>query len=128
MTSWSGDEHGFGPQLWHQQSPDFEADFPLKGKSDFSSMHEIRSYAPKQTVLWPGCSYGEFCVMQVHEGWNNSDCRLWHYPYTWVSNVHEIGSSSCFGLLTFSCLLQYSTQTKNCDFSQWVDAPAIHPY
>jgi hypothetical protein len=46
MTSWSGDEHGFGPELWHQQSPDFEANFPLKGKSDFTSMHQVRSYAP----------------------------------------------------------------------------------
>jgi hypothetical protein len=27
-----------------------------------------------------------------------------------------------------SCLLQYSTQAKNCGFSQWVDPPAIDPY
>jgi hypothetical protein len=56
----------------------------------------------------------------VYEGWNNSDA--------WVSNVQEIGSSSFFGLLTFFCLLQYSTQTENCGFSQWVDPPAIRPY
>jgi hypothetical protein len=37
-------------------------------------------------------------------------------------------SSSLFGLLTFSCLLQYSTQTENYGFSQWVDPPAIRPY
>jgi hypothetical protein len=38
--------------------------------------------------------------------------------------------SSCFVdfLLTFSCLLQYSTQSENCGFSQWVDPPAIDPY
>jgi hypothetical protein len=34
MYSWSGDEHGFSPELWHQQSEDFEANFALKGKSD----------------------------------------------------------------------------------------------
>jgi hypothetical protein len=31
-------------------------------------------------------------------------------------------------LLTFSCLLQYSTQSENCSFSQWVDPPAIDSY
>jgi hypothetical protein len=72
MTSWSGDDHDFGPGLWHQQSPDFEVNFSLKGKSDFSSMREVRSYAPKQMMLWPMCSHDEFCVMQVYEGWNNS--------------------------------------------------------
>jgi hypothetical protein len=76
MTSWSGDEHDFGPQLWHQQSPYFEANFPLKGKNDFSLMREVRSYTPKQTVLWPRCSHGEFCVMQVYEGWNNFGRRF----------------------------------------------------
>ena len=40
----------------------------------------------------------------------------------------QICSSSFFGLLTFSCLLQYSTQAENCGFSQWVDPPAIDPY
>jgi hypothetical protein len=37
-------------------------------------------------------------------------------------------SSSFFGLVTFSCLLQYSAQAENCGFSQWVDPPAIDPY
>jgi hypothetical protein len=128
MTSWSGVEHGFGHELWHQQYPDSIANFPLKGKSDFSSMREVRSYAPKQTMLWPRCPHSEFCVMQVYEGWNNSGLRFWHYPYAWVRNVHEIGSSPFFGLLTISCLLLYSTQTENCSFSQCVDPPAIHPY
>jgi hypothetical protein len=60
MASWSEDEHGFGPELWHQQSEDFKANFPLKGKSDFKSTCDVRSYASKQTVLWPRCSHGEF--------------------------------------------------------------------
>jgi hypothetical protein len=128
MTSWSWHEHGFGPEMWHQQSPDFEANFQLKGKSDFSSMCEVRSYAPKQTVMWTRCSHGEFCVMEVYEEWNNSVRHFWHYPYTWVSNIHEIGSSSFFGLLTFSCLLQYSTQTENYNFLQWVNPLASCPY
>jgi hypothetical protein len=89
MASWSGDEHGFGPELWHRQSEDFVANFPLKGKTDFRSVREVRSYAPKQTVLWPGCSHGEFCVMQVYQGWNNFGRRFWHCPYAWVSNVHK---------------------------------------
>jgi hypothetical protein len=54
------------PELWHQQSEDFEANFPLKGKSDFRSMRDVRSYAPKQAVLWSRCSHVEFCVMQVY--------------------------------------------------------------
>jgi hypothetical protein len=89
MTSRSGDENDFGPELWQQQSPDFVANFPLKGKSDFTSMREVRSYAPKQSVLWPRCSHGELCVMQVYEGWNNSGRRFWHCPYAWVSNVDK---------------------------------------
>jgi hypothetical protein len=40
----------------------------------------------------------------------------------------QISSSSFFGLVTFSCLLQYSTQAENCGFSQWVDPPAIDLY
>jgi hypothetical protein len=40
----------------------------------------------------------------------------------------QICSSCFFGLLTFSCLLQYSIQPENCVFSQWVDPPAIDPY
>jgi hypothetical protein len=59
--------------------------------------------------------------MQVYEGWNNSGRRFWHYQYAWVSNVQEIGSSSFFGLLTFSCLLQYFTQRENYGFSpRWI--------
>jgi hypothetical protein len=62
-------------------------------------MCEVRNYAPKKSVLWPRCSHRQFCMMQVYEGWNNSGCCFWHYPYAWVSNVHEIGSLSFFGLL-----------------------------
>jgi hypothetical protein len=40
----------------------------------------------------------------------------------------QISSSYFFGLVTFSCLLQYSTQAENCGFSKWVDQPAIDPY
>jgi hypothetical protein len=40
----------------------------------------------------------------------------------------EISSSSFFRLVTFSCLLQYSTQDENCGFSQWVDPQAIDLY
>jgi hypothetical protein len=89
MASWSGDEHSFDPELWHQQSEDFVANFPLKGKSDLRSMRDVTSYALKQTVLWPRCSHGEFYVMQVYQGWNNSGHRFWHCPYAWVSNVYK---------------------------------------
>jgi hypothetical protein len=54
MASWSGNEHDFGPELWHQQSEDFLANFLLKGKTDFISMCAVRSYAPKQTVCGLG--------------------------------------------------------------------------
>jgi hypothetical protein len=37
-------------------------------KEDFRSMREVRSYAPNKPVLWPTCSHGERCVMQVYEG------------------------------------------------------------
>jgi hypothetical protein len=40
----------------------------------------------------------------------------------------QISSSPFFGLVTFSCPLQYSTQAGNYGFSQWVDPPAIDPY
>jgi hypothetical protein len=89
MASWSGDEQDFCPEFWHHQSQDFEANFPLKGKSNFRSMCDVRSNTLKQTMLWPRCSHGEFCVMQVYEGWKNSGRRFWHYPYAWVSNVHK---------------------------------------
>jgi hypothetical protein len=89
MSSWSRDEHSFGLELWHRQSEDFEANFPLKGKSDLRSMCDVRSYALKQTVLWPRCSHCEFCVMQVYHGWNNSGRRFWHWPHACVSNVHK---------------------------------------
>jgi hypothetical protein len=58
----------FGPELWHQQPEDFEANFPLKSKSDFKSTRDVRSYAPKQTMLWHRCSHDDFCVMQVYQG------------------------------------------------------------
>jgi hypothetical protein len=88
MASWSGDEHGFGPELWHQQLEEFVANFPLKGKSDFRSMRDVRSYAPKQMVLWPSV-HMVFYVMQVYQGWNNSGRRFWYCPYAWVSNVYK---------------------------------------
>jgi hypothetical protein len=40
----------------------------------------------------------------------------------------QISSSSFFHLVTFSCLLQYSTKAENRGFSQWVDPLAIDPY
>jgi hypothetical protein len=47
MTSWSGDERGFCPELWSEQDSNFKENFPLEGKSDFTSMREVRNYAPK---------------------------------------------------------------------------------
>jgi hypothetical protein len=40
----------------------------------------------------------------------------------------QISSLSFFCWVTFSCLLQYSTQAENCGFPQWVDPPAIDTY
>jgi hypothetical protein len=50
----------FIPELWSEQDLEFKDNFPLKGKSDFTSMREVRSYAPKQSVLWTRCSHSEF--------------------------------------------------------------------
>jgi hypothetical protein len=30
-------------------------------------MCDVRKYAPNQTVNWPRCAHGEFCVMQVYQ-------------------------------------------------------------
>jgi hypothetical protein len=68
MTTWSGDEHNFGLELWREQDLDFKDNFPLNGKSDFTSMREVRIYAPKQSVIWPRCPHDEFCVMQAYKG------------------------------------------------------------
>jgi hypothetical protein len=128
MTSWSGDDHGFGLELRSEQDPEFKDNFPVQGKRYFKSMCEVRSYAPMQTVQWPRCSHNEFCVMQIYQGWNNSGHRFWLCPQAWVRNVHDICSTSFIGLLTFSLLLQYSNQPGNYGFSQSVDPKAIDPY
>jgi hypothetical protein len=104
-------------------------------------MRDVRSYAPKQTVLWPRCSHDEFCVMQVYQGRNNSGRHFWQCPGTEQLQLSLLAMPICmgkqcpqfflssfFGLVTFSCVLQYSTQVKNCGFSQWVDPPTIDPY
>jgi hypothetical protein len=43
-------EHDFGSQLWSQQDPKFSDNLPVQAKSDFKSMHEVRSYAPNKPV------------------------------------------------------------------------------
>lgn len=87
MSSWSGDDASFGPALWTEQDPEFRSNFPVLGKRDFQSMRDVRSYAPNQPVNWPRCAHGEFCVMQVYQGWNNSGRRFWHCPFEWVSKA-----------------------------------------
>jgi hypothetical protein len=64
-------------------------------------MYEVRSYAPNKHVLWPTCSHGERCVMQVYEGWGNYGHRFWHCPLARVSYENAICSSITLGLLTF---------------------------
>jgi hypothetical protein len=53
---------------------------------------------------------------------------LLELPICMGKQCPKISSSSFFGLVTFSCLLQYSTQVENYGFSQWVDPPTIDPY
>ena len=85
MSSWSGDDETVGPTVWTEQDPDFKGNFPVLDKRDFRSMRDVRSYAPNQPVNWPRCAHGEFCVMQVYQGWNHSGRRFWHCPYASVS-------------------------------------------
>jgi hypothetical protein len=42
------------------QSPDFEVNFNTKTR-----MTSVRCYTLKQTILWPRCLHGEFCMMRV---------------------------------------------------------------
>jgi hypothetical protein len=80
MSSWTGadDDDSIGPALWSQQDPEFNINFPVLDMRDFKSMHDVRKYAPNQTVNWPRCAHGEFCVMQIYPGWDNSGRRFWH--------------------------------------------------
>jgi hypothetical protein len=86
MSSWTGadDDDSLGPALWSQQDPEFNTNFPVLDKRDFKSMRDVRKYAPNQTVNWPRCAHGEFCVMQVYQGWDNSSRRFWHCSRAWV--------------------------------------------
>jgi hypothetical protein len=61
--------------------------FPVLDKRDFKSMCDVRKYEPNQTVNWPRCAHGEFCVMRVYQGWNNSGRRFWHCSQAWVSKT-----------------------------------------
>jgi hypothetical protein len=100
-ASGSGGEYGCGPEFWEEQDPEFKGEFPILQKRDFRSMCEVRSYAPNKLVLWPTCSHGERCVMQVYEGWGNYSRRFWHCPLARVSYGNDICSSTMLGLLTF---------------------------
>jgi hypothetical protein len=57
-----------------------------------------------------------------------SSCFLATNPTRCMGKQCPQTCSCFFGLLTFSCLLQYSTQPENCGFSQWVDPSASDPY
>ena len=88
MSSWTGDDDGsLGPALWSQQDPEFNSNFPVLDKRDFKSMRDVRKYAPNQMVNWPRCAHGEFCVMQIYQGWDNSGRRFWHCSRAWVSKT-----------------------------------------
>jgi hypothetical protein len=50
-------------ELWSQQDPEFNTNFPVLDKRDFKSMRDVRKYAPNQTVTRSRCAHGEFCVM-----------------------------------------------------------------
>jgi hypothetical protein len=62
------DDDSIGPTLWSQQDPQFNTNLPVLDKRDFKSMCDVRKYVPNQTVNWPRCAHGEFCVMQVYQG------------------------------------------------------------
>jgi hypothetical protein len=80
MSSWTGadDDDCLDPALWSQQDLEFNTNFPVLDKRDFKSMRDVRKYTPNQTVNWTRCVHGEFCVMQVYQGWDNSGHRFWH--------------------------------------------------
>jgi hypothetical protein len=61
--------------------------FSVLNKRDFKSIRDVRKYAPKQTVNWPRFAHGEFCVMQVYQGWDNSGRRFWHCSRAWVGKT-----------------------------------------
>jgi hypothetical protein len=128
IASGSGGEYGCGPEFWEEQDPEFKGEFLVLHKRDFRSMCEVRSYAPNKPVLWPTCSYGERCVMQVYKGWGNYDRRFWHCSLARVSYGNDIYSSIVLGFLTFFCIFQISDDDESCGFSQWVDTLAIDPY
>jgi hypothetical protein len=129
MASVSGGEYGCGPEFWEEQDPKFKREFSVLQKRDFRSMHEVRSYTPNKPVLWPTCSHGERCVMQVYKGWGNYDRPFWHCSLERVSYGNDICSSTMLGLLTFIfSIFQFSDDGDKCGFSQWVDPPAIDPY
>jgi hypothetical protein len=74
MSSWTGDDDddSLGPALWSQQDSEFNNNFPVLDKRDFKTMHDVTKYAQNQMVNWPRCAHGEFCVMHVYQGWENS--------------------------------------------------------
>jgi hypothetical protein len=80
MSSWTlaADDDSLGPALWSQQDLEFNNNFPVLDKRDFKSIRDVRKYAQNQTVSWSRCAYGEFSVMQVYQGWDNSGRRFWH--------------------------------------------------
>jgi hypothetical protein len=89
MSSWTGadDDDSLGPALWSQQDPEFNDNFPVLDKRDFKYMCDVRKYAPNQMVNWLRCAHGEFCVMQVYQGWDNSGRRFWHCSQAWVGKT-----------------------------------------
>jgi hypothetical protein len=96
-----GGEYGCGLEFWEEQDLESKGEFPVLHKRDFRSMREVRSYAPNKPVLWPTCSHGERCVMQIYEGWGNYGRRFWHCPLARVSYGNDICSSTMFDLLAF---------------------------
>jgi hypothetical protein len=86
MSSWTGadDDDSLSPALWSPQDLEFNTNFLVLDKRDFKSMRDVRKYAPNKMVNWPRCAHGEFCVMQVYQGWDNSGRRFWHYSRAWV--------------------------------------------
>jgi hypothetical protein len=86
MSSWTkaDDDDSLGPALWSQQDPELNTNFPVLDKRDFKPMRDVRKYALNQTMNWSRCAHGEFCVMQVYQGWDNSGRRFWHCSRAWV--------------------------------------------
>jgi hypothetical protein len=86
MSSWTGDDDddSLGPAPWSQQDPEFNNNFPVLDKRYLKSMRDVRKYTPNQMVNWPWCAHGEFCVMQLYQGWDNSGRHFWHCSRAWV--------------------------------------------